>query len=407
MSIDDTLRADAQTLAPELVELRRRLHQHPEVGLRLPQTQRLVLDALEGLDLEVSQGTSTTSVTAVLRGAPGGPTVLLRGDMDALPLSEDTGLEFSSQEPGAMHACGHDLHTAMLVGAARLLSAHRDELAGDVVFMFQPGEEGYDGAGLMIEEGVLEASGRRADSAYGMHVMAAIGKGVFTTRPGTFMSASAALSVTVKGAGGHGSAPHLAKDPITVAAQILCGIQTMVTRRFNVFDPVVVTPGKFTAGTARNIIPDSASFEATVRAFSLDAQERVETELLRVCHAIGQAYDVEVEATFRREYPPTINHDDHAAFVSSVVGSTFGDERFELMKNPQPGSEDFSRVIAAVPGSYLMVGARATEDDGPVPDNHSPRVRFDESVLPDGVLLHAQLAIQALRRDAAEPPAES
>ncbi len=401
MSLDDTLRSDAQALAPELIDLRRRLHQHPEVGLHLPKTQQIVLDALEGLDLEVSKGTATTSLTAVLRGAPGGPTVLLRGDMDALPLTEDTGLEYSSREAGAMHACGHDLHTTMLVGAARLLTAHREELAGDVVFMFQPGEEGYDGAGVMIEEGVLEASGRRADSAYGMHVMAGIGNGIFTTRPGTFMSASAALSVTVRGAGGHGSAPHLAKDPITVAAQILLGIQTMVTRRFDIFDPIVVTPGLFSAGTARTIIPDTASFEATVRAFSVAAQDRAETELLRVCRAVGEAYDVEVEATFRREYPPTINHDEHAAFVGSVVQETFGEDRFELMAKAQPGSEDFSRVIAAVPGSYLMLGARVGDADGRVPDNHSPRVRFDESVLPDGALLHTQLAIKALQRDAA------
>lgn len=214
------------------------------------------------------------------------------------------------------------------------------------------------------------------------------------------MSASAAFSVTVHGAGGHGSAPHLAKDPITVAAQILVGIQTMVTRRFDVFDPVVVTPGRFTAGTARTIIPETAGFEATVRAFSADAQERVEAELLRLSRAFGEAYDVEVEATFRREYPPTVNHDEHAAFVESVVGSTFGEQRFELMSRPQPGAEDFSRVIAAVPGSYLMLGARVGDCDGPVPDNHSARVQFDESVLSDGALLHTQLAMQALQRDA-------
>jgi amidohydrolase len=395
----DALRDDAHALAPDLVALRRRLHQHPEVGLHLPKTQQIVLDALDGLDLEITQGTSTTSVTAVLRGKPGGPTVLLRGDMDALPLAEQTALDYSSQEPNAMHACGHDLHTAMLVGAAQLLVAHRDALQGDVVFMFQPGEEGFDGAGHMIAEGVLDASGQRATSAYGMHVMAGIAAGTFTTRPGTFMAASAALTVTVYGAGGHGSAPHLAKDPITVAAQILIALQTMITRRFDIFDPVVVTPGKFQAGTARTIIPDTATFEATVRTFSADAQDRVEPELMRVCRHIGAAYDVKVEATFRREYPPTINHDQHATFVASVVESTFGDERFTLMPSPQPGAEDFSRVIAEVPGSYLMLGARIS-DEASVPDNHSPRVQFNESVLPDGALLHTQLAIQALHRDA-------
>ncbi len=241
MSVDDALRDDTQALAPDLVHLRRRLHQHPEVGLHLPVTQQIVLDALDGLGLEVSVGESTTSITAVLRGAADGPSVLLRGDMDALPITEATNVDFASAVEGAMHAFGHDLHTAMLVGAAKVLAAHRDALAGDVVFMFQPGEEGYDGAGHMLKEGVLEASGQRVASAYGMHVMATISSGLFTTRPGTLMAASGRLTVTVRGAGGHGSAPHHAKDPISVATQMVGDLQTLITRRFNVFDPVVLT----------------------------------------------------------------------------------------------------------------------------------------------------------------------
>src|SRR3954462_1658245 len=202
----------------ELVTLRHTLHRRPEVGLRLPQTQETVLQALDGLGLEVSTGRELSSVTAVLRGSRPGPAVLLRGDMDALPVQEETGLDFSSEVDGAMHACGHDLHTAMLVGAARLLSAHRDALAGDVVFMFQPGEEGWDGAGYMLREGVLDAAGQRVASAYGMHVMSAMSpRGQFTTRPGTLMAASDELRVTVRGAGGHGSAPHLGRDPIAGA----------------------------------------------------------------------------------------------------------------------------------------------------------------------------------------------
>lgn len=400
MTIDDALRSDAHALSSGVIALRRRLHQHPEVGLQLPKTQQIVLEAIDGLGLEIEPGTSTTSVTAVLRGGRPGSAVLLRGDMDGLPLTEATGLAYASQEPGAMHACGHDLHTAMLVGAARVLAAHRDELAGDVVFMFQPGEEGYDGAAHMLREGVLDASGQRVSSAYGMHVMAAIDKGVFSTRPGTLMSASAALTVTVRGAGGHGSAPHLAKDPITVAAQMLGDLQTLITRRFDVFDPIVLSPGTFHAGTARTIIPDTATFEATVRAFSSAAQDRLEAEAIRLCTNVGAAYDVGVEVDFRREYPATINHVEHAAFVESVVGTTFGTDRFTLMRAPQPGAEDFSRVIAEVPGCYLMLGARPADDGVLVPDNHSPLVQFDESVLPDGVLLHCQLALHALRRDA-------
>jgi len=400
VSFDDALRDDAQALAPELVELRRQLHRHPEVGLRLPQTQRIVLDALEGLGLEVSLGESLTSVTAVLRGATGGPSVLLRGDMDGLPMTEASNLEYASVEEGAMHACGHDLHTAMLVGAARVLASHKDALAGDVVFMFQPGEEGWDGAGHMLKEGILDASGQRVTSAYGMHVLASIPSGVFTTRPGTLMAASAGLKVTVRGAGGHGSAPHHANDPVSVAAQLVGDLQTLITRRFDIFDPVVLTVGTFHAGTARTIIPDEATFDATIRTFSNAAQERIEVEAVRLCQGVAAAYGVEVDAVFTREYPPTINHAEHAQFVESVVGSTFGDGRFQLMPAPQAGAEDFSRVIAEVPGCYLMLGARVEVASVPVPDNHSPRVKFDESVMPDGVMLHAQIAVQALRRDA-------
>jgi len=399
MSVDDSLRDGAQALMPELVALRRRLHQHPEVGLQLPKTQEMVLGALRDLDLEIVPGESTTSVTAVLRGgSEPGASVLLRGDMDGLPLTEATNLDYASREPGAMHACGHDLHTAMLVGAARLLTAHRSKLSGDVVFMFQPGEEGWDGAGVMLREGVLDASGSRVTSAYGMHVMAGIDRGVFTTRPGVLMAASARLLVTVRGEGGHGSAPHLAKDPVTVAAQMVGDLQTLVTRRFDVFDPIVITVGSFHAGTARTIIPEEATFEATVRAFSPAAQDRIAVEAVRLCEGIAAAYGLEVDASFTREYPAAVNDADHAAFVQAVVANTFGDARYRPMAAPQPGSEDFSRVIAEVPGCYMMLGARMGHAPS-VPDNHSPRVQFDESVMADGTLMHAQLAIRALERD--------
>ncbi len=262
------IRADAVELGPELVTLRRELHQIPEIGLHLPRTQERVLAALDGLPLEIGLGTDLSSITAVLRGGRPGPVVLLRGDMDALPVTERTGVEFSSKHEGVMHACGHDLHTAGLVGAARLLSAHRTELAGDVVFMFQPGEEGFDGASHMIREGVLCAAGRKADVAYGLHVLSSmVPSHVFTGRPGPLMAASDGLFVRVIGAGGHGSRPHSGLDPVPVACEMVTSLQTMVTRRFDVFDPVVITVGMFHAGTRRNIIPDDATFDATVRSF--------------------------------------------------------------------------------------------------------------------------------------------
>jgi amidohydrolase len=398
MALDDSLRDGAAAMAGELAQLRQRLHRHPEIGLDLPVTQETVLDALDGLGLDVSVGERLSSVTGVLRGGQPGPAVLLRGDMDALPVTEATGLPYASAVDGAMHACGHDLHTAMLVGAARLLSAHRAELPGDVVFMFQPGEEGWDGASHMLSEGILEAAGPRVVAAYGMHVMSSrIPHGVFSTRPGTLMAASDGMRVTVRGEGGHGSAPHLARDPVTAAAEMVTALQTLVTRRFDVFDPVVVTIGSFHAGTRRNVIPDEAEFDATVRTFSPQAHERIRTEGPRLCMRIAQAYGLEAEVNYSDEYPITVNDADHAAFAADVVAEVFGAERYQHMRSPLTGAEDFSRVLDAVPGCYLMLGACTRPDPDDAPNNHSARATFSDDVLADGVLLHAQLAVRALQ----------
>jgi hippurate hydrolase len=407
MALEDRLSSDVAEIEQDVVELRHRLHRRPEIGLELPETQRAVLDALADLPLEVSTGATCSSVTAVLRGtgaaaATGAgiprPTVLLRGDMDALPVQEATGAEFTSTVDGAMHACGHDLHTAMLVGAARLLSAHRSALAGDVVFMFQPGEEGWDGAGRMLAEGVLDAAGTRAQRAYGVHVMAGkLPQHQFTTRPGTLMAASDELKVTVRGAGGHGSAPHRAKDPVTVAAELLTALQTMVTRQFDIFDPVVITVGSFHAGTRRNIIPEEAVFEATVRSFSPAARERVRAASVRLCETIAAAHGLTADVKYTTEYPVTVNDAAQAAFVTGVVADVFGESRFTAMPVPDPGAEDFSRVLEQVPGCYLFLGACPDGDYDTAEDNHSPRAVFDDAVLTDGSLLHAHLAVRALR----------
>ena len=412
MALQDRLRDDAHELSGDIARLRHQLHRRPEIGLDLPETQRAVLDALGDLPLEISTGTSCTSVTAVMRGtakANGAaessttagqpaPAVLLRGDMDALPVQESTGAEYSSTIDGAMHACGHDLHTAMLVGAARLLSAHRDALQGDVVFMFQPGEEGWDGAGQMLAEGVLEAAGPQVQRAYGMHVIAGkLPRSQFTTRPGTMMASTDGLAVTVTGTGGHGSAPHRARDPISVAAEMVASLQTMVTRQFDIFDPVVVTVGTFQAGTRRNIIPRQATFDTTVRTFSPAARARIEAASVRLCQSIAAAHGLEADVRFSTEYPVTVNDPAQAEFASAVVADVFGSDRFTPMRDPDPGAEDFSRVLERVPGCYLFLGACPHDDYDAAEDNHSPMAQFDDSVLADGCLLHANLAIRALQ----------
>ena len=389
----------AQRLQPELIELRHRLHRRPEIGLHLPETQAMVLDALEDLGLEITLGKSLTSITGVLRGNKRGKAVLLRGDMDALPVTEETGLDFSSEIDGAMHACGHDLHTAMLVGAAKLLSQHRDQLEGDVVFMFQPGEEGYDGAGLMIKEGVLDAAGVRVSSAYGMHVTSCIEpRGVFRTKSGTMMASVDELHVTVRGAGGHSSMPHLAKDPIVVAAQMVGEFQTLVTRKFDIFDPVVVTVGYFHAGTKANIIPSEAKFEATIRSFSLVAREKILRDAKLMCEKTAESYGLEADVVVISQYPVTINNAEHAQFVTDTAIDVFGSDVYLPLEFPVAGAEDFSRVLLEIPGSYMFLGACTTDDYATAASNHSALATFDDSVLCKGVEMHAELAIRALRK---------
>jgi hippurate hydrolase len=390
---------DARAQADDLVRLRRALHAEPEIGLELPRTQEKVLAALDGLPLEITPGPAGLgSVVAVLRGAaPAGRSVLLRGDMDALPVVEETGLDFAATN-GAMHACGHDLHTASLVGAARLLAARRDELPGDVIFMFQPGEEGYDGAGHMIEAGVLDAAGARPEAAYALHVASAVfPAGLVAVRPGPMMSAAAVLHVEVVGTGGHGSSPHLAQDPISVAAEMVTALQTLVTRQFDVFDPVVVTVGRFAGGTQHNVIPERAEFEATVRTFSATNQTLIVDRAVRLCRGLAEAHGLRAEVEWESLYPVTNNDPTEAEFLAATAADLLGEAATMLMPHPHTGSEDFSRVLERVPGAFAFVGATPPGiDPSRAPFNHSPRAVFDEAALPAAAALYARLAADRL-----------
>ena len=390
---------DAQSLQDDLVHLRRLIHQEPEIGLQLPRTQEKVLTALDGLPgLELTTGRGLDSVIGVVHGEQsGGGRVLLRADMDALPVQERTGLDFAA--PGeVMHACGHDLHTAMLVGAARLLSAHRDRLSGDVVLMFQPGEEGYDGARHMIDEGVLDAAGAPLDAAYALHVTSAIFPGrAISTRPGPLMASVDVLHVNVRGTGGHASAPHHANDPIPAAAEMVTALQALVTRKFNIFDPIVITVGSFHAGTQNNIIPEVATFDATVRTFSAEAQRRVREQSVRLCRDIATAHDLRADVEWETQYPATINNDAHAAFVADTAADLLGPDGSVPMPFPMAGAEDFSRVLERVPGAMAFLGAVPPGlDPADAPFNHSAYAAFDEDVLASGAALYAELALRRL-----------
>ncbi|MEV6209272.1 M20 family metallopeptidase [Kitasatospora sp. NPDC051914] len=394
------LRESAERLRPGLVELRRALHREPEIGLDLPLTRARVLEALDGLPLEITLGEKLSSVTAVLRGGRPGPAVLLRADLDALPVQEATALPYASQVPGAMHACGHDLHTAALVGAARLLAERREELAGSVVFMFQPGEEGGGGAALMVEEGVLDAAGERVAAAYALHVGAALlPSGWVATRPGPIMAASDALRVTVRGRGGHGSSPHLALDPVPAACEAVLALQTMTTRRFDAFDPVVLTVGTFHAGTVENVIPDEAVFGATVRSFSPEARALVAEEAVRVVRGIGEAHGMTVDTVLEPGYPVTVNDPAEAAFAAATARQLLGEDRYVEMPRPIAGSEDFGVLAQLVPSAYLMLGTCPPgRDPFTAAYNHSAEAEFDDAVLPDAAALLAALALGRLTR---------
>jgi amidohydrolase len=392
------LLAAARADADRTIDLRRRLHRQPEIGLHLPKTQAAVLEAFADLPVEVSTGTSTSSVVGVLRGGRPGPTYLLRGDMDALPLQEDTGLPFASEVPGVMHACGHDTHVAMLLGAARLLAERRDALAGQVVFMVQPGEEGYHGARFMLDEGLLDVVPEAPVSgAFALHISTMWRSGTINVRPGPMMASADQWTITVHGRGGHASTPHLAADPVPVAAEIILALQSMVTRRTDVFDPAVVTVGHLEAGTTDNVIPHSALVHGTIRTLSPARRADVLASVQRVGEHVALAHDMTAEFVHVEGYPVTVNDAAVATQVAETAAALLGEQSSAVMPVPLMGAEDFSYVLERVPGAMAFLGACPPDlEPGTAPGNHSNLVRFDEDALPNGVALYAQMALQAL-----------
>lgn len=390
-----TLRAEATDLLPELVELRRTIHRRPEIGLDLPITQSTVLDALDGLDLDLRTGTALSSVVADLRGARPGRTVVLRGDMDALVMPEDTGLEYASELPGVMHACGHDSHVAMLVGAARLLAARRDQLEGTVRFMFQPGEEGQGGATHMIDEGVLDG----VDAAFAIHITPNLPSGWVATRPGPLMASADEFSVVVTGRGGHASTPHLTGDPVPVACEIVTALQSAVTRRVDAFAPAVVTVTQLRAGTANNVIPESARFSGTIRTTSERTRDQVHDDIVRVAEGIAAAHGMSAAVELHRGYPVTVNDDAVARLVLDTAERVVHEDA-RAMEAPAPtmGAEDWSYVLAQVPGAMAFLGVCPPDitDARQAPACHSNVMRLDEAAMPTGVALHVAMALRLL-----------
>ena len=393
---------EARQLLGGAVRLRRRLHQRPELGLDLPVTQEAVLEELEDLPLEVHRGTTSTSVVATLDGRAGpGPTILLRADMDALPMPEDTGADFASRVPGAMHACGHDSHVAMLAAAARLLSGRRGHLSGRVAFMFQPGEEGHHGARFMLEEGLLDQAGAGAEPvslAFALHQTPSLPSGLVATRGEALLAASDTLRVVIRGRGGHASAPHHALDPIPIACEVVTALQALVTRRVDAFDPAVVTIARITAGTTSNVIPEVAELYGTVRTVSEATRGAVHDAVRRLAEGIAGAHGAQAEVELEPCFPVTYNDADAADFALGVADDLLGPGRSRRMPAPIMGSEDWSYVLQQVPGAMVFLGTRPPAVDGPVAPNHSNRMVLDEEAMVSGIAVHTGVALRWLDR---------
>ena len=394
-AVPDALLEEAKALLPDCIALRRRLHAEPELGLDLPATKKAVLEAIAGLGLEVETGGRTSAVVATLRGARPGPTLLLRADMDALPLKEDTGLDFASAREGAMHACGHDAHVAMLASAARLLAARRGELAGNVKLVFQPGEEGFGGAKILIDEGVLSRA-PRVDAAFAIHVDPSTPAGVVAGRAGPILAAADLVSIDLTGRGGHASMPHLTLDPIPAACEIVLALQSLVTRRIDAFDPAVLTIARLQSGTTANVVPETANLLGTLRVVSERTRTAMHEGIRRVAEGVAAAHGLGVKAHVVAGYPVTVNEAGFAGFARGVASELVGPRRVVDIPQPIMGAEDFAFVLQQVQGAIVFLGARPEgRESGPL---HSNRMVLDEDALATGIALHAAVALRYLER---------
>ncbi|HEX3837632.1 MAG TPA: M20 family metallopeptidase [Steroidobacteraceae bacterium] len=385
---------EAIRLLPELVKLRRAIHSEPELGLRTPKTVAKITSALAGLPLEYRRGPSSDGIVAVLRGAREGGTVLLRGDMDALPMHEDTGLPFASADAGAMHACGHDSHVAMLVGAARLLCAKRSDLAGTVLLMFQPGEEGWHGARFMLDDGLLDPL---PQASFALHVMPNAPHGIFTSRVGPLLASADTLKIVVTGRGGHASMPHDAVDPIPIACEIVTAIQAYVTRRMPAFDPVVITIARIEAGTTDNVIPETASLLGTIRTLSPENRSAVQTGLRQLAEGIAAAHGAAARVDIELGFPVTRCDARAVALGRRVVADLYGEASWLPLPAPVMGAEDFSYVLEKTPGAMFFLGASAAGSDWRTCCGlHSNRMVIDETVMARGAAVLAGIAARFL-----------
>jgi len=388
------LKSRILALKDHLVELRRHFHMYPEIGYDLERTSSFVARYLKDLGLEVKEHVAKTGVVAVLRGAKPGKTILLRADMDALPLQDLKQVSYKSRIDGAMHACGHDGHTAMLLVAAKLLCDVKERLSGNVKFVFQPCEEKFPPGGAlpMIEQGVLENP--TVDAAFGIHLWTLLPAGTIGIRAGTIMAAADEFHVNITGRGGHGAQPHLCKDPIVISSHLIQMLQTLISRETDPLDSAVITVGKIESGTAFNIIPETAHLEGTVRTLSEQTQKSIQLGMRRIVEGVEKAFDVKCELDYRVGPPPVVNDLEMTKLAQSVAELVVGKENV-IEVEPSMGGEDMSFFLKKVPGVFCFVGASNPEKGIDKP-HHSPYFDIDEDALLIGTQMHVEIALKFL-----------
>lgn len=383
--------AAGKRLESELVEFRRDLHRNPELSMQETETAAKVAEQLRTIGYEVKTGVGGHGVVAELTGDKPGKTIALRADMDALPIEEESGLPFSSQRPGVMHACGHDAHTAMLLGAARLLIEHKSRIEGNIRFLFQSAEEINRGARLMIEAGVLDG----VDEIFGLHNLPTLAAGKVATRYGSLMGSVDRIDISLEGKGGHGAIPDQSIDPVVAASAIVMGLQTAVSREISPFDPVVVTVGSLQAGDTYNVIPHRASMTGTIRTFSPRVQAAMKERVTRIVSQIAEAYRCKADVQYIEMTPVLVNHDDSVAHVERIVDAAIGaDKRIEAA--PTLAGEDFSLYLQQVPGCFFWLGSGPEEGAERAYGLHHPKFRIEEQCLPLGASLLAAIALTRL-----------
>lgn len=384
----------SEEIKEELIALRRDIHKHPEIGFKEVRTASLIAELLQSLNIEVERNKAITGVVGLLKGKYPGKTVLLRADMDCLPIEELTDVEYKSENTGFMHACGHDTHTSWLIGAAKILSKFREQLHGNVKFVFQPCEERSGGAELLIKEGILENP--KVDIAFGAHIWPTIPSGSIGIKYGAMMGAPDAFKITIKGKGGHGATPQNCIDPISIGCQVYNSIQHDLTRRIDPLEPVLVSICKFNAGTNYNIIPDTAELEGTIRTLSYSARKQIpsllESTVKAICEANGASYLFNYESFC----PPVINDSSLTNFVEKNSKGFLGEDKVILIEKPTMIGEDFSCYQEKVPGVFIHIG-NYNELKNTTYGLHHPKFNVDEDVIPKAAALFAYLTLNYLK----------